>query len=154
MPHRIPDRYRNAVIPHVMVDGAAAAIAFYAEAFGAEELFRIAQPDGRILHAEIRIGDSLVMVGDADPPFGAPSGSSATTVGLHVYVEDVDGRVARAVEAGANLLQPVQDMFYGDRAGMLQDPYGHVWVFLTHQEELSTGEIQQRGEALLAGSPG
>jgi PhnB protein len=148
---RIPERYHHAVIPHVMIDGASAAIEFYERAFGATELFRIARPDGRILHAELRIGSSVVMLGDADAPFRAPGALGASTVGLHVYVDDADQRITQAVDAGATLLQPVQDMFYGDRVGILEDPFGHVWVFLTHQEDLTTEQIKQRGEALLAG---
>ena len=154
MPHAIPDRYRYAVIPHVMVDGAAKAITFYETAFAATELFRVAQPDGRIVHAEIRIGASVVMVGDADPPFRSPSAAGGSTVGLHVYVEDVDTQVAHAVDAGATLLQPAQDMFYGDRVAMIEDPFGHIWVLLTHQQDLTPQQIQQRGETLLTGTAG
>jgi len=89
------------------------------------------------------------MVGDAEPPFAVPTASGSTTVGLHVYLDDVDTALARAEQAGATILQPAQDMFYGDRAGMLQDPFGHIWVLLTHQEDLEPAEIKRRGEALL-----
>jgi len=147
----IPDRYRYSVIPHVMVDGASAAIEFYSEGFGATELFRVSSPDGLIVHAEITIGGSLVMVGDADGPFQDPRSLGGLSVGLHVYVNDVDALVARAVAAGATLREPVQDMFYGDRMGMVTDPFGHLWVLLTHKEDLPPEEIQRRGEALLAG---
>jgi PhnB protein len=149
----VPHRYRYAAIPHVMVEGAAAAIEFYAGAFGAEELFRIAGPDGRVLHAEIAIGGSVVMVGDAGGAFQAPGQIGGSTVGLHVYVTDVDALCARAVEAGAQLLQPPTDMFYGARTVMLKDPFGHLWVFLTHTEDLSVEEIARRGTELLASSP-
>lgn len=146
----IPTRYEKAAIAHVMVDGADAAIRFYTEAFGAEELFRIAHPDGRVLHAEVAIAGSVVMVGDADGSFGSPRMLGATTVGLHVYVDDVDSLGERAVRAGAELLQEPTDMFYGDRTVMLRDPFGHVWVFLTHQEDLEIDEIARRGNELLA----
>lgn len=146
----MPDRYHRSVIPHVMIDGAVEAIRFYEQAFGASEMFRVSQPNGKIMHAEIRIGDSVVMLGDTDDAFGEPRSLGGTTVGLHVYVEDVDARFARAVSAGAKPLRPVQDMFYGHRMGMLEDPYGHVWVLLEHRETLTPREIKARGEALLA----
>jgi PhnB protein len=148
-PATSPDRYRHAVIAHVMLDDASGAIEFYQRALPATELFRITGPDGRILHAEISVGGAVVMVGDAEPPFAAPTASGSTTVGLHVYVEDVDTALVRAEQAGAIILQPAQDMFYGDRAGMLQDPFGHIWVLLTHQEDLELAEIRRRVEALL-----
>jgi PhnB protein len=144
-----PERYRHAVIAHIMLEDASAAIEFYQQALSATELFRIASADGRILHAEISVGGAVVMVGDAEPPFVAPTASGSTTVGLHVYLDDVDTALARAEQAGAIILQPAQDMFYGDRAGMLQDPFGHIWVLLTHQEDLDPAEIKRRGEALL-----
>jgi PhnB protein len=144
-----PERYRHTVIAHIMLDDASAAIEFYQRALSATELFRIAGPHGRILHAEISVGGAVVMVGDAEPPFTAPTASGSTTVGLHIYLDDVDTALARAEQAGATILQPAQDMFSGDRAGMLQDPFGHIWVLLTHQEDLEPTEITQRGEALL-----
>ncbi|GAA1025333.1 MULTISPECIES: VOC family protein [Amycolatopsis] len=140
-----PDRYRNAAIAHVMVDGAAAAIQFYAQAFGAEELFRIARPDGRIMHAEIIIEGSVVMVGDAEGLFKAPGQLGGSTVGLHIFVENVDALGARAADAGAELLQPPTDMFYGARTVMLRDPFGHVWVLLHQQEDVPPAEIARRG---------
>lgn len=147
----IPDRYRYAAVPHVMIEGAAEAIAFYVTAFGAEEVMRIAHPDGRILHAEIRIQDSVLMLGDAEGEFLSPPAAGGTTAGLHVYVEDVDALYRQAVAAGAESLQPPADMFYGDRTVMLKDPFGHVWVFLTHIEDLSPEELARRGNALLRG---
>jgi PhnB protein len=147
----IPHRYHHAVIPHIMIDGAAEAIDFYKVAFGAEELMRIAHPDGRILHAEIRVHDSTLMLGDAEGEFRSPRTAGGTTAGLHVYVEDVDGLYHRAVAAGAESLQPPADMFYGDRTAMLRDPFGHVWVLLTHLEDLPVDEIVRRGDALLHG---
>ncbi|MEV0603527.1 VOC family protein [Streptomyces sp. NPDC050315] len=153
--NRIPGRYRYAAVPHIMIDGAAEAMDFYAAAFGAEEIMRIAHPDGRILHAEIRIHDAVLMVGDGGGEFLSPGNAGGTTVGLHVYVEDVDALYHRAVAAGAESLQPPTDMFYGDRTIMLRDPFGHVWVFLTQVEDLSPEEVARRGNELLqAQGPG
>src|ERR687886_707862 len=104
-PARAPDRYRHAVIAHIMIDDAAAAIGFYQQALSATELFRIAGADGRILHAEISVGGAVVMVGDAQPPFVAPTAFGSTTVGLHVYLDDVDTALAHAEQAGAIILQ-------------------------------------------------
>ena len=146
----IPERYRSTVIPHVMVDGAQRAMAFYTGAFGAEELRTIAAPDGTVLHAEMAIEGSVFMVGDAAAPFAAPTADAATSVGLHLYVSSVDDLAARARQVGAEVLQEPTDMFYGDRTVMLRDPFGHLWVFLTHQEDLSPDEIVARGRALLA----
>ena len=149
MPDVIPDRYQYAVVAHIMIDGAAEAIDFYQRALSAVELFRLTGPDGTIVHAEIRIGCSVIMVGDAASPFRSPRSLGGSTVGLHVYVDDVDARFARAIDAGATAVQSVQDMFYGDRVGMLKDPYGHIWVLLTHQEDLSPEEIKQRSTTIL-----
>ncbi|MCF3128851.1 VOC family protein [Streptomyces olivochromogenes] len=149
----VPEHYRNAVIAHVMIDGAANAIDFYSKAFGAEELFRLGQPDGRILHAEISIQGSTIMLGDAEGPiFAAPTGLGGTTVGLHAFVDDVDALAQRAVAAGAELLQPPTDQFHGDRTAILRDPYGHVWVLLTHVEDLTPDEIARRAQALITES--
>ncbi|XVU22102.1 VOC family protein [Actinoplanes sp. CA-054009] len=151
MPDVIPEHYRYAAIPHLMVDGAAAAIEFYAAAFAAEELMRIARPDGRILHAELRIGASVLMMGDVGKPFVSPNAAGGTTVGLHVYVEDVDALHDRAVAAGAASMQPPTDMFHGDRTAMLRDPFGHMWVFLTHLHDMPIDDLVARGEASLHG---
>jgi PhnB protein len=113
---QIPEQYAHAVIPHIMIDGAAEAIKFYTTAFGASEHFRLHGDDGRIVHAEISIEGSTLMLGDADPPFVSP---------------DADRATARAVAAGAELLSPPADMSYGARQSMLRDPFGHVWIFLT-----------------------
>lgn len=145
----IPEHYRYAAIPHIMIDGAADAIEFYAAAFGAEELMRISRPDGRILHAELRIGASVVMMGDVEKPFVAPNVAGGTTVGLHVYVEDVDALHERAVAAGANSMQPPTNMFHGDRTIVLRDPYGHIWIFLTHMHDVPIDDLVVRGEAQL-----
>ncbi|MFJ7208075.1 VOC family protein [Streptomyces sp. NPDC098789] len=147
----IPDRYRYAVIPHIMVADAAAAIDFYRRAFGAREDIRIDAPGGGILHAEITVGRSVLMLGDAGGD-GAQAGSFAaptslgggTSVMLHVYVPDVDGLAERAEAAGAEILQPPTDMFHGDRTVILKDPSGHIWVFLTHLEDVPEDELRRR----------
>jgi PhnB protein len=147
-----PSRYRNSVIAHVMVNGAAAAIDFYRSAFGATELFRISAPDGKIIHAEIMIEHSIMMVGDASEPFSDAKSLGGTCVGLHVYVQDVDSMSRKAVAAGAEELQPLQDMFYGDRQTTLRDPFGHIWVLLTHQEDVAPEEIVSRAKNLFSGN--
>lgn len=126
----IPEHYKYAVIPHIMVDGAAEAIKFYVKAFGASELFRLDGDDGRIVHAEISVRGSTLMLGDADAPF-SPTGEGGASVALHVYVPDVDALTAQAVAAGAELLSSPTDMPYGARQSMLRDPFGHIWIFLT-----------------------
>ena len=147
----IPDRYRYAVIPHIMVDDAAAAIDFYQRAFGAREDFRIDAPGGGILHAEITIGRSALMLGDASvdeaeaASFAAPTSlGGGTSVTLHVFVPDVDSLAERAEAAGAEIIQPPKDMFHGDRTVILKDPSGHMWVFLTHVEDVSQEELRRR----------
>ncbi|MFF8503210.1 VOC family protein [Streptomyces anulatus] len=145
----IPETYRNAVVAHIMVDGAANAIDFYTRAFGAEELFRLDGPDGRIMHAEVKIQGSTIMLGDADGPlFSAPTAVGGTTVGLHVFVADVDALARQATAAGAELLQPPANQFHGDRTTMLKDAYGHIWVFLTHLEDLTPDEVARRAREL------
>ncbi|WP_432019223.1 VOC family protein [Streptomyces sp. 1222.5] len=149
----IPDRYRYAVIPHIMVDDAAAAIDFYQRAFGAREDFRIGAPGGGILHAEITIGRSTLMLGDASvseaeaASFAAPASlGGGTSVTLHVFVPDVDSLAESAEAAGAEIIQPPKNMFHGDRTVILKDPSGHIWVFLTHVEDVSQEELQRRLE--------
>ncbi|MFD5125935.1 VOC family protein [Streptomyces sp. NPDC058385] len=146
----VPEAYRNAVVAHIVIDGAAAAIDFYAEAFGAVELFRIDGPDGRVVHAEVSVAGSTIMLGDAQGPlFRAPTAAGGTTVGLHVFVDDVDALARLAVAAGAELLQSPADQFHGDRTAIVRDPFGHVWVFLTHLEDLTPDEITRRARDLL-----
>ena len=127
----IPEQYKYAVIPHIMVDRADEAISFYAAAFGASENFRLDGDDGGIVHAEISIQGSVLMLGDAHAPFSSPGAAGGVSVVLHVYVPDVDALTAQAVAAGAELLSPPTDMPYGARQSMLRDPFGHVWIFLT-----------------------
>jgi PhnB protein len=126
----IPEQYKQAVIPHIMVDGAAEAIKFYSAAFDASEYLRLDGDDGRIMHAEISIHGSALMLSDPTAPFAPPTADGAT-VALHVYVPDVDSLTVQAVAAGADLLSAPADMFYGARQAMLRDPFGHVWIFLT-----------------------
>jgi PhnB protein len=146
----IPDRYRYSVIPHIMVDDAATAIDFYRRAFGAREEFRVDAPGGGVLHAEIIIGQSALMLGDASTDeaesaaFTAPGSLGGTTVTLHVFVPDVDALAERAEAAGAEIIQPPKDMFHGDRTVILKDPPGHMWVFLTHLEDVSQEELRHR----------
>lgn len=140
-----PERYRTAVLPHIMVSDAAAAITFYQQAFGAVEEFRLAAPQGGVLHAEIRVGEAVLMLGDtSEGPFVAPSTLGGTSVALHVFVPDVDALARTAVAAGAELIHEPADQFHGDRTAILRDPFGHLWVFLTHLEELPEEELKRR----------
>jgi PhnB protein len=147
-----PERYRDAIVPHIYVEGAAAAIAFYERAFGAVELFRIAHPDGRILHAELAICGAVIMIGDPDGKlYGEPRALGRCAAGLHVFVDDNEALWRRAVAAGAEEIQPPTQMFYGANSASLRDPFGHVWVLLTWQHDLAPAEMERRGNALLAG---
>ena len=146
-----PQRYRDAIVPHIYVDGAADAIAFYKRAFGAEELFRIAHPGGKILHAEISICGSVVMIGDPDNRlYGEPRALGRCTAGLHIFVDDNTARLRRAVAAGAEEIQPPTEMFYGASSASARDPFGHVWVLLSWHDDLDPAEMEKRGNALLA----
>ena len=143
----------HTVTPHLVAQDAAAALAFYVRAFGAVERYRLVEPSGKIGHAELSIGDAVVMVCDEYPDFGAvsPAAYGGSPVKLLVYVEDCDAVVARAVEAGATLLRPVKDQFHGDRSGMVVDPAGFTWTIATRREEVSPDEMQRRFTAALAG---
>jgi len=149
----IPDQYRGAT-PYLSVKGAAKALEFYKKAFGATEVMRMAQPDGRIGHAEIKIGDALVMMADEFPEMGfkSPQSLGGSPVTIHFYVEDVDAVFKRALSAGAEERRPVADQFYGDRSGQLVDPFGHVWSIATHKEDVSPEEMQKRAAALFGGA--
>lgn len=143
----IPDGYHTAT-PYLIVNGAADAIEFYKKAFGATELFRMAGPDGKIGHAEIKIGNSPIMLADEFPEMGA---RSAKTLGgspmfLMLYVENVDALVAQAVAAGAKEVRPLQNQFYGDRSGTFEDPFGLSWTLSTHVEDVPPEEMQRRSE--------
>jgi PhnB protein len=145
----IPEGFRGAT-PYLCVRGGAAAIEFYTEAFGATELMRLAEPDGRIGHAEIRIGDATIMLSDEYPEMEivSPQSLGGTPVLIHLYVEDVDALFARAVTAGAIVKRTPADQFYGDRSGTLVDPFGHRWMLATHKEDVSSAEMQKRYEEL------
>ncbi len=134
----VPEGYHTAT-PYLILKDAASAIEFYKEVFGATELSRMEMPDGRIGHAEIEIGDSRIMIADEYPEMGIPSPQSlgGSAVIIHLYVEDVDALVERMTNAGSKLLIPVADQFYGDRAGKLADPFGHVWIIATHKKDVS-----------------
>jgi PhnB protein len=144
----IPDGYHT-ITPYLSIKGAAGAIDFYKKAFGATEVMRLAQPDGRVGHAELQLGDSRIMLADEFPEmdFRSPPSIGGTPVQLHMYVANVDAVVSRAVAAGAKLVRPVQDQFYGDRMGTVADPYGHVWHVSTHKEDLSIDELRKRAAA-------
>jgi PhnB protein len=145
--HQRPPRYRNAVVPHIYVEGAANAIAFYKRAFGASELFRVARPDGKILHAEITVAGSVLMIGDPDAKlYGDPRSLGRCTTSLHVFPDDNEAFLRRAVEAGAEMIQPPTDMFYGASSASVRDPFGHVWVLLSWKEDLAPAEIERRGK--------
>jgi PhnB protein len=133
----------------LIIQGAARAIKFYKEAFGAKEVLRLADPSGKVGHAEISIGDSLIMLADEHPEMGfrSPQSLGGSPVGIHLYVKDVDSLVIQAVTAGATVLRAVQDQFYGDRSGTLVDPFGHVWTIATHKEDVSPEEIEKRFKA-------
>jgi PhnB protein len=137
--------------PYLVVADGAKAIDFYKEAFAATELMRLADPDGRIAHAELGIGDSLIMLSGAAPEYGrlSPQSMGGTPVTINLYVEDVDALASQAVAAGAKVLRPVQDQFYGERSGRLADPFGHVWIVSTHIEDVTPEEIQRRLEAFM-----
>src|SRR5262249_4921535 len=128
-----------------------AAIAFYAKAFGATERFRLSEPSGRIGHAEIQIGDSVLMLNDEYPDFGAksPAATGGSPVAFHLRVEDADKAVGRAVKAGATLVRPVQDQFYGDRSGMVACPFGYRWSLAATKEVVSPQEMQKRWTKML-----
>jgi PhnB protein len=144
----IPDGYHT-VTPYLIVKDAAGAIAFYKKAFGATETMRMAQPDGRVMHAEIKIGNAPIMLADECPEMHArsPQTLGGSPVGLMIYCDDVDAMADRAVGAGASVRRPVTDQFYGDRSGTFEDPYGHVWTISTHKEDVSEEEICRRAEA-------
>jgi len=144
----IPEGSEGAT-PYLAIKGAAAAIEFYKKAFGATEIMRMAGPDGRIGHAEIKIGKAKLMLADEHPEIGflGPRTLGGSPITIHVYVEDVDALVAQAAAAGAKVTRAVADQFYGDRAGQLEDPFGHVWFFATHKEDLSNEELQKRAAA-------
>jgi len=145
-----PDGYHTAT-PYLIVDDAARALDFYASVFGATELMRMEAPNGRIGHAEIRIGDSVIMLADEHPEMGfkGPRALGGTPVSIMLYVADVDTLYNRAIEAGAKELKPLQDQFYGDRSGTVTDPFGHVWTIATHVKDIPPDEMRKLAEAAM-----
>jgi PhnB protein len=145
----IPDGYHS-VTPYMIVKGAAKAIDFYKNAFGATELMRFPGPNNTVMHAEIKIGDSVVMLADEHEsgPYRSPMAVGGTPISLMVYVEDVDTVFNQAVSLGAKSTREVEDQFYGDRSGNLTDPFGHVWTIATHKEDVSSEEMERRMAAL------
>jgi PhnB protein len=148
----IPNGYRS-VTPYLIVADGAGAVGFYQRAFGAKIRLRLDRPDGKIGHAELEIGDSVVMLADEYPPMDAkaPASYGGTPVSLHLYVHDVDAVAAKAIAAGATLKRPVENQFYGDRLGTMEDPFGHVWHVSTHVEDVSPEEINRRAAAMAQG---
>ncbi len=144
-----PDQYHS-VTPYLTVKGGAAAIDFYKKAFGATEMFRMPQPDGRVGHAEIKIGDSTIMMSDEFPEMDivSPTTLGNTTAGLLVYVADADKTFNNAVSLGAKVNKPMADQFYGDRSGTVVDPFGHKWTIATHKEDVAPEEMEKRIAAL------
>ena len=147
----VPDGYRT-VTPYLAVNNAEAAIDFYKRAFGAREVIRHGAPGGKVGHAELMIGDSMIMLADEFPEMDThgPRHYGGSPVSLHLYVEDVDSLAKRAEQAGAKIVRPLEDKFYGDRLGTLEDPFGHTWHISTHIEDVSPEEIQRRMKALIA----
>jgi PhnB protein len=148
----IPDGYPQ-VTPYLCVEGAAAAIDYYSAVFGATERTRMPAPEGKVGHAELQIGDSVIMLADEFPEMNilSPKSIGGTPVSLSIYVEDVDGVVERAVGAGATALRPVRDEFYGDRTGQFEDPFGHRWSVSTHIEDVSEEEMAKRATEAMGG---
>ena len=148
----IPDGYPQ-VTPYLCIDGAEAAIEFYVQVFGATERMRMAAPDGKIGHAELQIGDSVIMLSDEAPEggFRSPRAVGGTPVMISVYVEDVDAVFDRAVSAGAQPLRPVEDQFYGDRLGQFEDPFGHRWSVASHVEDVPPEEMAKRAAEAMGG---
>jgi PhnB protein len=152
MVQAIPTGYAG-VTPYLIIRGAARALDFYKKAFGATELLRFGGPDGKIGHAEIKIGEGVVMLADESPERGhkSPQTLGGNAVSLLFYVPDVDAFFAKAVAAGATVRQPLADQFYGDRSGTIVDPFGHVWTIATHTEDVSEDEMQRRMAAMTPG---
>ena len=149
----IPEGYHS-VTPYLSIKGAAKAIDYYKQVFGATELFRMAGADGKIGHAEIKIGNSPIMLADEFPEmeFVSPQTLGGSPIGLMIYVDDVDTMFNQAISAGATEVKPLQDQFYGDRSGTLKDPFGHVWTVATHVEDVAPEELQKRAAAAHGGS--
>jgi PhnB protein len=152
MVNPIPDGYPR-LTPYLIVDGAADAIEFYSSVLGAKERMRMDAPEGRIGHAELELGDSLIMLADehAEIDALAPRSIGGSPVSLHVYVEDADAAFRRAIEAGAKEVRPLEDRFYGDRVGSFEDPFGHQWHVATHVEDVPPEEMERRAAEAMSG---
>jgi PhnB protein len=148
MVNPIPEGY-HAITPYLCIKGAASAIEFYKRALGATETMRMPHPDGRVAHAELKIGSAKIMLADEFPEMGvlSPTTIGGTPVTLHMYVQDVDALVTKATAEGLKVLRPVQDQFYGDRGGKFEDPYGHHWWIATHKEDVAPDEMAKRAAA-------
>jgi PhnB protein len=147
----IPNDY-NTITPYLIIKGAAQAIEYYKKVFGATEAVRMNGPDGKVGHAELKIGNSRIMLADENPSMGQGHASASTIgtspVSLYVYLPDVDRVIRQAVVEGAKILKPVEDQFYGDRSGFIQDPFGHFWSVATHVEDVSPKELEERMKKL------
>ncbi|WP_312520105.1 VOC family protein [Massilia sp.] len=150
----IPEGFRS-ITPHLVCEGAAEALAFYQRAFGAVQVARMDGPGGKIMHAEMRIGDSMVMLADAFPEYGSrgPRALQGTPVTIHLYVNDADAVWERALAAGATVQMPLEDAFWGDRYGQVVDPFGHHWSIATHQRDLTPQQIEEAMKTMPAGCP-
>ena len=148
----IPAGY-HAITPYLAIQGAAEALDFYKRAFGARELLRMPMPNGKLAHAEMRVGDSVVMMADesAEQDFLSPPARGGSSVTIHLYVRDVDSMFRKAVEAGARVVRDLQDQFYGDRTACVVDPFGHIWYLATHKEEVSKAEMKKRAAKAMGG---
>jgi len=153
MAKAIPEGFHT-VTPHVTIKDASKAIEFYKKAFGAEEILRMPAPDGSIMHAEIRIGDSPIMINEEMPQYDCkgPLTLGGSPIAIHLYVNDADAAFKRATDAGATVAMPLEDMFWGDRYGKVKDPFGHTWTIATHKEDVSPEEIGKRA-AKMFGNP-
>jgi len=151
---KIPDGMHT-VTPHLVCDGAGKAIDFYKKAFGAVELSRLPGPDGKLMHGSFRIGDSVIMLADEFPTYGSfgPKALKGTPVVIHLYVEDADAFAKRAVDAGAKLTMPVSEMFWGDRYGQLEDPFGHKWSVATHVRDMNPEEMKKAMDDMMRQAP-
>lgn len=151
----IPAGY-NAITPYLAIQGAADAIEFYKKVFGALEVMRMPGPQGKLGHVEIKVGDSKIMLADESEQmnFRSPKAHGGTPVHIHVYVKDVDATVAKAIESGARMMRQVQDMFYGDRTGSIEDPFGHLWHISTHIRDVTMEEMKRGAEAMAKAASG
>lgn len=149
----VPHGYHS-ITPYLFIKGAANAIDYYKNVFGAHERMRMPGPNGQVMHAELQIGDSTIMLADENPQIGAisPQTLGGASGSLHVYVENVDAVTQKAVDSGAKLVRPVRDQFYGDRSGTLVDPFGHIWSVATHIEDVSPEELQRRAAEAMSQS--